>query len=160
MSRRVFDFESAIVRTPAPNVIDGLRAGGEAPGYQGVLAEHEADVAALEAAGVAVEVLVLDNASQDGSVGAARAHATVDDVIVNDRRRGKAENDTQLLQRARGTFALLLNEDSELRGGASAALLAALKADDRAGAAGARLLRPDGVPQASAWRFPTAAFYI
>jgi len=53
MSRRVFDFESAIARAPAPNVVDGLRVGGEAPTYAGVLAEHEAYVAALEAAGVA-----------------------------------------------------------------------------------------------------------
>lgn len=57
MSGRVFDFDSAIVRTPAPSVVQGLRAGGEAPSYQGVLAEHEAYVAALEAAGLAVEVL-------------------------------------------------------------------------------------------------------
>jgi dimethylargininase len=57
MSRRVFDFGNAIVRMPAPNVVDGLRVGGEAPSYQGVLAEHAAYVAALEAAGLAVEVL-------------------------------------------------------------------------------------------------------
>jgi hypothetical protein len=112
--------------------------------------------AALERDGVSTEVLVLDNASGDGSVGAARAHAAVDEVIVNDRRRGKGENDTLLLQRARGTYALLLNEDSELQPGATADLLRALREDESAGAAGARLLRPDGTPQASAWRFPTA----
>ena len=39
--------------------------------------------------------------------------------------------------------------------GATAALHAALEADPRAGAAGAALLRPDGAPQPSAWRFPT-----
>jgi GT2 family glycosyltransferase len=49
----------------------------------------------------------------------------------------------------------MLNEDSELRPGATAALHAALEAHPRAAAAGARLLRPDGAPQASAWRFPT-----
>jgi len=57
MSRRVFDFTQAIVRTPAPSVVDGLRMGAEAPSYHGVLAEHRAYVAALEAAGLAVEVL-------------------------------------------------------------------------------------------------------
>jgi GT2 family glycosyltransferase len=103
------------------------------------------------------EVLVLDNASRDGSAAAARAHPAVDAVIALDRRRGKAENDSALLQRARGRYALLLNEDSELRDGATAALHAALEAAPRAGAAGARLLRPDGVPQPSAWRFPTPA---
>ncbi len=110
---------------------------------------------ALAQAGIATEVIVLDNASTDGSVGAARAHATVDTMIVNDRRRGKAENDTTLLQRAAGRHALLLNEDSELQPGATATLRAALDADERAAAAGARLLRPDGQAQPSAWRFPT-----
>ncbi|WP_205696126.1 glycosyltransferase family 2 protein [Conexibacter sp. SYSU D00693] len=103
----------------------------------------------------ATEVLVLDNASSDGSAGAARRHPTVDEVVALEQRHGKAENDTALLQRARGRYGLLLNEDSELRPGATAALHAALEADPRAGAAGAKLLRPDGAPQASAWRFPT-----
>ena len=54
----VFAFDSAIVRTPAPSVVDGLRAGGEdGPSYEGVLAEHRAYVAALERAGLAVEIL-------------------------------------------------------------------------------------------------------
>jgi len=113
--------------------------------------------AALAADDVDSEVLVLDNASGDGSVGAARAHRTVDAVIVNRQRRGKSENDTLLLQRAQAPFALLLNEDSELRPGATAELLRALREDGSAGAAGARLLRPDGTPQACAWRFPTVA---
>jgi dimethylargininase len=53
----VFAFDSAIVRTPAPSVVNGLRSGGEAPAYEGVLAEFTAYVAALEAAGLAVETL-------------------------------------------------------------------------------------------------------
>ena len=101
------------------------------------------------------EVLVLDNASHDGSAGAARRHPTVTEVIALRQRRGKGENDTALLQRARGRFALLLNEDSELRPGAVAALHAALEEHPRAAAAGARLLRPDGALQPSAWRFPS-----
>jgi N-acetylglucosaminyl-diphospho-decaprenol L-rhamnosyltransferase len=103
------------------------------------------------------EVLVLDNASTDGSVGAARRHPTVTEVVALDQRRGKGENDSHLLQRARGRFCLLLNEDSELRPGASARLYAALADDPQAAAAGAKLLRPDGRVQPSAWRFPTPA---
>jgi N-acetylglucosaminyl-diphospho-decaprenol L-rhamnosyltransferase len=103
------------------------------------------------------EVLVLDNASNDGSAGAARHHAVVTEVIALHQRRGKGENDTALLQRARGRFALLLNEDSQLRPGAVAALHAALTERAEAAAAGARLLRPDGTLQPSAWRFPTPA---
>jgi len=103
----------------------------------------------------ASEVLVLDNGSRDGSAQAAGEHPTVDEVIALDQRRGKALNDSELLRRASGSFGLLLNEDSELRPGATLALWQALKERPQAACAGARLLRPDGSAQASAWRFPT-----
>ncbi len=101
------------------------------------------------------EVLVLDNGSRDGSAEAAREHPAVDETIALTERRGKALNDSELLARARGRYALLLNEDSELRPGATLALSAALAERSDAACAGARLLRPDGAMQASAWRFPT-----
>jgi N-acetylglucosaminyl-diphospho-decaprenol L-rhamnosyltransferase len=100
------------------------------------------------------EVIVLDNASSDGSVGLARNHPTVTELIRRQKRRGKAENDTALLQRSRGRFCLLLNEDSELRPGATRELHDAVAARSGAGAAGARIVSPDGVQQPSAWRFP------
>ncbi|MGH2865382.1 MAG: glycosyltransferase [Solirubrobacteraceae bacterium] len=105
----------------------------------------------------ATETLVLDNASDDGSAEAARAHLAVGEVIALDRRRGKALNDSELLRRASGRYALLLNEDSELRPGATLALWQALEEHPRAACAGAKLLRPDGREQACAWRFPTPA---
>jgi N-acetylglucosaminyl-diphospho-decaprenol L-rhamnosyltransferase len=115
------------------------------------------DAIARERAGLpfASEVLVLDNGSRDGSAKAAREHSAVDDVIALERRRGKAANDSELLRRARGRYALLLNEDSELRPGATLALWRALQERPRAACAGARLVRPDGSEQACAWRFPT-----
>jgi GT2 family glycosyltransferase len=106
----------------------------------------------------ATEVLVLDNGSRDGSAQAARAHPVVDNVIALDERRGKALNDSELLRRARGRYALLLNEDSELRPGATLALHEALERHPGAACAGAKLLRPAGAgtaEQACAWRFPT-----
>jgi N-acetylglucosaminyl-diphospho-decaprenol L-rhamnosyltransferase len=60
----------------------------------------------------------------------------------------------RLLEHARGRFCLLLNQASELEPGATAALHAALAGDDRAGAATATLVRPDGGQQPSAWAFP------
>ena len=55
---RVFDFNSAIVRRPGKSVVDGLRANaGPSPTHAAVLAEHEAYVTALQAAGVQVQVL-------------------------------------------------------------------------------------------------------
>ncbi len=152
------------------------------------------DAIARERAGLpfATEVLVLDNGSRDGSAQAARAHPAVDELIAIPERRGKGRNDSELLRRARGRYALLLNEDSELLPGAVLALHAALQARPDAACAGAALLRPAartgghrdgardtsrhpdrpaangqargpatparrgvGIPQASAWRFPT-----
>ena len=103
----------------------------------------------------ATEVIVLDNGSRDGSAQAAREHPTVDEVIALGERRGKALNDSMLMERARGRYALLLNEDSELRPGATLALWQALQERSDAACAGAKLLRPDGSEQACAWRFPT-----
>lgn len=104
--------------------------------------------------GVEHELLVLDNASDDGSVEAVRASRHDARVIVLDRRTGKAENDSTLLRASRGRFCLLLNEDSELCDGATAALLAALESDPDAAAAGAQLLSTEGEPKACAWRLP------
>ncbi len=117
------------------------------------------DALARERASVpfATEVLVLDNGSRDGSAQAAREHPAVDETIALPERRGKARNDSELLRRARGRYALLLNEDSELRPGATLALWEALQERPRAACAGARLVRPDGREQPCAWRFPTLA---
>jgi N-acetylglucosaminyl-diphospho-decaprenol L-rhamnosyltransferase len=103
----------------------------------------------------ATEVLVLDNGSRDGSAEAAQEHPTVDEAIAIPERRGKALNDSELLRRVRGRYALLLNEDSELQPGATRALWHALEERPRAACAGAQLVRPDGSRQACAWRFPT-----
>jgi GT2 family glycosyltransferase len=76
------------------------------------------------------------------------------ELIALDRRRGKAENDSELMARARGRYLLLLNEDSELTAGAADKLRARLEADPGAGVAGARIVDAEGRPQPSAWRFP------
>jgi N-acetylglucosaminyl-diphospho-decaprenol L-rhamnosyltransferase len=101
------------------------------------------------------EVLVLDNASDDGSADAVRALGRQIRLIELDRRVGKAENDSLLLREARGEYCLLLNEDSELQPGAVPALIGALQADKGAAAAGAQLLTPDGREVPCAWRLPS-----
>jgi GT2 family glycosyltransferase len=114
-------------------------------------------LAAIEAAhpeGVEREILVLDNASEDGSAEAVRALGGDIRLFALERRVGKAQNDSTLLREATGHYCLLLNEDTELRLESTAALIAALDADPKAGAAGALLLDSDEQPVPCAWRFP------
>ena len=70
--------------------------------------------------GLEYEVLVLDNASGDGSAEAVREHHPDARLFALERREGKADNDSRLLKAAHGRYCLLLNEDSELRDGAAA----------------------------------------
>ena len=120
-----------------------------------------AAIRATHPAAIEAEVLVLDNASDDGSAEAVRGWIAGAEefgelvrLIERDRRAGKSENDTLLLREARGELCLLLNEDSELRPGAVEALIGALDAEPKAAAAGAQLLDPSGAPLACAWRLP------
>jgi GT2 family glycosyltransferase len=100
------------------------------------------------------ELLVLDNASDDGSAEAVRERHPDARLFALDRRTGKADNDSLLLREARGRYCLLLNEDSELRDGAARALLDALETDPEAAVAGAQLLDSDELPVPCAWRLP------
>jgi N-acetylglucosaminyl-diphospho-decaprenol L-rhamnosyltransferase len=103
------------------------------------------------------EILVLDNASDDGSAEAVEAEFPEVRVIRRDRRAGLAENNTLIMREASGSLCLLLNEDSELTDGAVAELLAALRDDPGAAVAGAQLVDPEGDPIPCAWRFPGLA---
>ena len=113
--------------------------------------EHlPACLAAIDA-GEEDEVIVLDNASDDGSAELVGDQAR---LIALRHREGKAANDSRLLGEARGEYALLLNEDAELHPGAAAALVRALDDDPRAAAVGAQLVSSEGVPVPCAWRLP------
>ena len=105
-------------------------------------------------AAVEREILVLDNASTDGSAAAVREFGGDIELVERRRRHGKADNDSLLMDRAQGKFCLLLNEDSELKPGAVGVLLAALEADPEAAAATPQLLDSTGAPYPCAWRFP------
>jgi N-acetylglucosaminyl-diphospho-decaprenol L-rhamnosyltransferase len=104
--------------------------------------------------GLEREVLVLDNASDDGSAEAVEALGRGIRVIALEQRTGKAENDSTLLKEARGRYCLLLNEDAELQPGAVEALIEALDHNPRAASAAAQLLSPSGRRRPCAWRLP------
>jgi N-acetylglucosaminyl-diphospho-decaprenol L-rhamnosyltransferase len=100
------------------------------------------------------EILVLDNASEDGSAAAVRELGGEIRLLALERRTGKAQNDSTLMRKARGKYCLLLNEDSELRPGSAEALLGVMEREPRAAAATPQLLDSQGSPVPCAWRFP------
>lgn len=104
--------------------------------------------------GIDHEVIVLDNASDDGSADMVRSRFPEVRVIAQDRREGITTNLNRLLRESRGTYFCFLNEDVELIEGSPDALLDALRADDRAAVAGAMLLDPDHGETSCAWRLP------
>lgn len=93
------------------------------------------------------EVVVVDNASTDATPDVLAALEGDVTVVTNETNRGFAVACNQGADRARGDIVLFLNNDTEVRPGWLDALLSALDHDKRIGAAGARLLFPDGTIQ-------------
>ncbi|HEX6288020.1 MAG TPA: glycosyltransferase family 2 protein [Herpetosiphonaceae bacterium] len=106
------------------------------------------------------QVIVVDNASHDGSVEMVRREFPTVMLIANKRNRGFAAGTNQGLCHALAAdlpsdYVLLLNPDAFLRRGALAAMVEFMDEHPRVGAVGARLFYPDGRPQEGAWHFPT-----
>ncbi len=103
------------------------------------------------------EVIVVDNASADGSAAMARAEFPQVVLIANPGNLGYARGNNQAMQRAQGEFVLLLNPDTEVFDDTLDNALAFLRAHPEAGAIGAKQLLPDGRVQPSVRGFPTPA---
>jgi GT2 family glycosyltransferase len=135
----------------APDVTVSVVAGGDAALLVACLRSLPAAAGPL-----AVETVVVDNASV-GAGSALRAAGIDGDVLADGVRRGFGANHNLVLQRARGRYVLVLNDDAEMAPGSLAALAAVLDGNGRAAAAGPRLSYPDGRAQPSAFHFPTPA---
>ena len=105
--------------------------------------------------GLHAETFVVDNASGDGSPAMVAAEFPEVKLIVNAENRGFAAANNLAIRQAGGRHVLLLNADTVVRGDALAQLVALLDRNPRVGAAGPRLLNPDGTRQQSVFRFPT-----
>ncbi len=101
------------------------------------------------------EIIVVDNASTDGSVEALAQELAPTQVICNDRNVGFATANNQALRIAAGRYALLLNTDTVPQPDSIRRLVAFADAQPRAGMVGAMLLNPDGTFQASYADFPS-----
>jgi len=93
---------------------------------------------------LAAEVIVVDNASTDGSADAVRRAFPGIAVIANAENRYYTGGNNQGLALARGRFALLLNPDAEIRPGTLPALLEVLSGRPEIGLASCRMLWVDG----------------
>jgi N-acetylglucosaminyl-diphospho-decaprenol L-rhamnosyltransferase len=96
-----------------------------------------------------LDVIVVDNASSDGSAEAVRARFPAVHVIANTANLGFSKANNIGLRAAAGEYALLLNSDCEVRPGAVAALAAVLDAHPKVALAGPRHVGTDGHPQVS-----------
>ncbi len=104
--------------------------------------------------GVSLEVLVVDNASSDGTVEFLQEHRHDVHVIANAENRGFAAANNQAFERAHGRYVLLLNPDTVVHEGALDALVHFMDASPDAAAAGPALCNEDGTPQYTGVRFP------
>jgi N-acetylglucosaminyl-diphospho-decaprenol L-rhamnosyltransferase len=105
--------------------------------------------------GPEVEVVVVDNASTDGSAQMVRDRFPRVRLIVNAENAGFARANNQAIREGNGEHVLLLNPDTEVKDDALEVLVRFMDEHPGVGAAGARLLNPDGTLQHSCHPMPT-----
>jgi N-acetylglucosaminyl-diphospho-decaprenol L-rhamnosyltransferase len=105
-------------------------------------------------AGLASELIVVDNASHDGSPAMVAERFPEARLIANRENVGFGRANNQAFEVARGRYLLMLNPDTEPAPDAIRQLLAFADANPRAGIVGGRLENPDGSHQHSAFRLP------
>jgi N-acetylglucosaminyl-diphospho-decaprenol L-rhamnosyltransferase len=112
----------------------------------------------LSGGAIQAEVIVVDNASSDGSADMVSAEFPSVALIRSARNGGFANGNNQGLALSQGAAILLLNPDTVMPAGGIARLLDRLAAHPEAGVIGPRLLRPDGSMHLACRRsFPTPA---
>ena len=101
------------------------------------------------------QVIVVDNASDDGTVDMLRQEYPDAQLIANDENLGFTIGNNQGMAAADGRYVLLLNPDTEVVGDALGEMVAHMEDHPRVGALGPQLLYADGQVQSSRRRFPS-----
>lgn len=101
------------------------------------------------------EILVVDNASHDGTVEMVRKSFPNVRLIANQSNRGFAAANNQALRIARGEFVVVLNCDTELIDNPVPVLVDYLRQHQDCAAVGPEILNPDRTHQQSVRNFPT-----
>ena len=108
----------------------------------------------------AVEVIVADDGSTDGTAELLAREVPSIQVVRLDANRGFAPAANRGVALARGRIIMLLNSDAIVEADSLPAIAAAFEADPLLGVAGARLLNEDRTPQWSGGRTPTLPWMI
>lgn len=108
--------------------------------------------------GISYEVLLVDNASKDGSVDAVRAAFPATRIIANEKNTGFGAANNQAMAIAKGKFFLLLNSDAFPEPDAIRTLLDYMRANPKAGVTGPRTHNADGTLQLSCFRLPSPSY--
>ncbi len=103
------------------------------------------------------EIIVVDNASRDGTVEAVRQFFSQVKLIANEENLGFATANNQAFREARGEFLVLLNPDTELIDDPFPPLLDYLRQHLDCAAVGPEMLNPDRSHQQSVRNFPRAS---
>lgn len=101
------------------------------------------------------EILVVDNASTDGTVEAIHQQFPQVCVIENEHNVGFAQANNQAIGQSKGRYVLLLNPDTEIKPDALHTLLDFMESEPQIGLVGAQLLNADGSLQTSCYPAPT-----
>lgn len=104
---------------------------------------------------VPCETLVLDNASEDGSVEAIREAFPDVTVIAQDHRAGFGANHNRVIRATRTEYVLLVNDDALVAPATVDVLVGFLDGQPEAGAVGPRIVDEQGKVWESAWAFPS-----
>ncbi|MEI6775743.1 MAG: glycosyltransferase family 2 protein [Chloroflexales bacterium] len=120
-------------------------------------------LSSLTGCALPLRIVVVDNASADGSAAMVRAEFPAADVIALDSNVGFARGTNSGLAALCDPPpasrplppVLILNPDTDVQPGAIEAMVSFLEAHPRVGMVSPRLLNPDGTSQAAAFRFPT-----
>src|SRR5216684_540807 len=106
--------------------------------------------------GLQGEVIVVDNASDDGSVEMLRQKFPAIKLIANSRNLGFAAANNIALRQAGGEYIFLLNPDTIVQEDTFTAMIEFLETHPEVGLAGCKILNPDGTLQLACRRsFPT-----
>jgi GT2 family glycosyltransferase len=105
--------------------------------------------------GISYEIIVVDNASRDGSVAMLREKYPQVKVIQNTENRGFGAANNQAMRVMTGQYGLLLNSDTVLTENAVYELFSFMENHPEAAMACGQLLNADGSKQNSIANFPT-----